>query len=116
MKKNSSKIVGFVAVSALMLSASLYAQVDFVTQIKPILEYNCLSCHHTEEAKGGLSLSTKEEALAGSENGDVIVPRDLDNSYIYVLVALDADDTDRMPPKSEGDPLSEESIALIRTC
>ena len=30
-------------------------KVDFVKDIQPILEFNCVSCHNANEAKGGSS-------------------------------------------------------------
>ena len=41
------------------------ARVDFVKQIKPILEYNCVACHregYAEKQGGGYQLDVKEKA------------------------------------------------------
>src|SRR5438046_1506963 len=39
-----------------------------------VLRVNCLSCHNEEKKKGGLRLTTRENALKGSDNGPVLVP------------------------------------------
>ena len=43
------------------------APVRFVDEVKPILEFNCLSCHQNAHAKGGLRLDMKEFAFHGGE-------------------------------------------------
>ena len=48
------------------------AKVDFVKQIKPILEYNCVGCHREGEAEehgGGYQLDIKEKASKGGAFG-----------------------------------------------
>src|SRR5262245_20265740 len=56
------------------LPPAAQGKIDFVKDIQPILERSCVRCHSTPEAvattkfarnKGGLSLSTREEALRG---------------------------------------------------
>ena len=78
--------------------------VDFATQVKPILESACVSCHNEEKAEGELRLDTLEFALQGGEYGPSIVPGKPDESESYVRVMLPDDDDDIMPPK--GEPLS----------
>ena len=34
---------------------------------RPILEQNCLECHHADEGKGGLKLHTNEAFLLGGD-------------------------------------------------
>src|SRR5262245_42648598 len=48
--------------------------VDFVKDIKPLLEHSCLKCHEPEKSKGKLRLDTRELALKGGENGPDILP------------------------------------------
>jgi hypothetical protein len=102
----------FVSVSflfgALVTSA---AQVDFSHQIVPILREHCAECHTGDKKKGGLSINTKADLMAGSENGAVIELRKSDKSrFIEVLVTKDEDS--RMPPK--GPRLSPEKILLLK--
>ena len=95
--------------SLLLLSISnpLMA-VDFIKDIKPILEKNCTSCHGPVKDKGDLRLHTHEALL----KGDVITPGKAQDSYLFELISLDHDDEDIMPPK--GDPLSKEQIEIVK--
>lgn len=93
---------------ALVTSA---AQVDFSHQIVPILREHCAECHTGDKKKGGFSLNTKVDLMAGSENGVVVVPKQSSKSkFIEVLVTKDEDS--RMPPK--GPRLSPEKILLLK--
>ena len=41
-----------------------HAAVDFVKDVQPILELNCVSCHREGNVKGGVQLDTKAMALS----------------------------------------------------
>jgi formylglycine-generating enzyme required for sulfatase activity len=87
---------------------------DFVKNIQPILEENCVSCHTPEKHKGDWILTSKKEAFETGENAPNIVPFDLAKSAIYTLAALDADDDDLMPPVKSGGPLKREQITMLK--
>jgi uncharacterized membrane protein len=73
--------------------------VDFITQIKPLLEKNCLSCHHSEVLAGELNLESRQMAFGKSEQGTFIVPGEPDLSLIYTATAaLHGKQEDMMPP------------------
>jgi len=72
-----------------------HAKVDFVRDVKPLLELNCVSCHYEGKVKGKLRLDLKAEAF---KSEDVIKPGDGENSSLYYLCVLPADDDDVMPP------------------
>lgn len=98
-----------IAIAAGVLPHSpLKAEVDFATQIYPILKNRCIECHGPEKQKGKLRLDNQEDA----HDDWSIVPGDAEESEVIYRVTLDADDDDIMPPK--GDPLTEEEIALLR--
>lgn len=86
-------------------------KVDFVKDIRPILSQRCHSCHGAKKAQAGLRLNGKNVALAGGDNGKVIVPGKSLESKLIRLVAGVEDDA-IMPP--EGEPLSKEQIGLLR--
>src|SRR5262245_10786403 len=46
----------------------------FRTQVAPILERRCVSCHGVDHSKGGLSLLTSERLLHGGDSGPAIEP------------------------------------------
>jgi hypothetical protein len=87
-------------------------KVDFNTQVKPIINRKCISCHGGVRAKGGFSLLFQEEAFAPTESGKpAIIPGDPDHSeMIKRLTAKDPEE--RMPYKHE--PLSADEISTLR--
>jgi hypothetical protein len=104
--------IAFIFGGALALSASgadSTAKVDFQKQVWPILEKSCIKCHGPEKQKGKLRLDSKEVAF---KNPDVIKPGKADESELYKLVILPADNDDRMP--NEGDPLTKAQTDLLR--
>src|SRR5262245_44399138 len=71
-------LVSFVG-SALLIAPAVrsLAAVDFVKDVQPILETNCVSCHHGEKAEGGLDFSNRELASkSGSEPAIVALKPD----------------------------------------
>ena len=87
-------------------------KVDFVKQIKPILESKCVECHGPEDPEGEFSLNTKVGAMKGGADGKSIIPGKAAESKLFELITLENDDSLRMP--MEGDPLSNEQIQLIK--
>ncbi|WP_266362949.1 DUF1553 domain-containing protein [Tellurirhabdus rosea] len=108
-------ITGVVAVVALTLLSSFGAfesKVDFNTQIKPILNKNCIACHGGVKKVEGFSLLFRHEAVAPTKSGKpALIPGDADASeMIRRLTAEDPDE--RMP--LDAPPLKEEEIDLLR--
>lgn len=89
-------------------------RVDFVTDIQPILELNCVRCHMSGNDKGGLSLDTKKDAFESGDNAPNIVPFNPAKSELYVSTTLAKDDEDLMPPEGKGDPLTKNQMELLR--
>src|ERR1700724_2993528 len=80
--------------------------VDFITQVKPIINRNCITCHGGVRQKGGFSLLFRDEALATLKSGKhAIVPGDPGHSEMIRRISL-KDPEDRMPYKH--DPLNKE--------
>ena len=94
--------------------------ISFHDHIFPILEERCLDCHgepyvkngRTIHPKAGLALDTYEAVLKGNLDGEIIDRGEHEESTLYVVITLDPDDSELMPPK--GDPLTEEEIELIK--
>ena len=55
--------------------------VDFEKEILPILKNNCLACHNTTKAKGGLNLETPQLILKGGDSGPAVSPGKSANFY-----------------------------------
>jgi hypothetical protein len=87
------------------------SHVDFTTQVKPIINRSCITCHGGVRQKGGFSLLFREEALAKTESGKRgIVPGDPGSSEMIRRINL-KDPEERMPYKH--DPLSKEEINIL---
>jgi formylglycine-generating enzyme required for sulfatase activity len=87
-------------------------KIDFVKDVQPILEFNCLSCHRDGYKKGGLRLETRELAIQGGDNGTSLVPFQSAKSTLYTSTALPPDHDDIMPPK--GGPLPQDQIQTLK--
>jgi len=78
-------------------------------QAMAILRVNCLSCHSDEKKKGGLRLTSLENARKGGESGPAVVPRKLNDSLLAKVILPDSDP--HMPPKKQ---LSQQDIETLR--
>ncbi|SMD46373.1 Planctomycete cytochrome C [Aquiflexum balticum DSM 16537] len=82
------KLTGFLTAAMLLLIAGILVfrqsdQVDFSTEVKPILNKNCISCHGGVKKNGGFSVLFEEEALALTKSGvAAIIPGDPKNSEL----------------------------------
>jgi formylglycine-generating enzyme required for sulfatase activity/mono/diheme cytochrome c family protein len=89
-------------------------RVDFVKDIQPLLELNCVACHRDGHDKGGLRLDDKSSAMKGGDSGVSIVPGNPKASKVYTTTILPADHDDLMPPAKKGGPLPKEQTNLLR--
>ena len=92
------------AILSLMITlpALSTAAVDFVKEVQPILEYNCVRCHNpkaTAVEKGDTSVELHSKAKA--VRGKTIVPGDAAKSKAYTTTVLPDDDDKLMPPLDE---------------
>jgi formylglycine-generating enzyme required for sulfatase activity len=88
-------------------------RIDFVKDIQPLLELNCVACHREGHDKGNLRLDVKSEAFKGGDDGPAIVPRRPKQSPLYTTTILPADHDDLMPPANKGGPLPKEQTDLL---
>lgn len=87
------------------------AEIDFAHEVVPILKQHCGKCHTGDQKKGGLSLNTRETALAGGESGKVIITGKSAESEL--IKRLTSDDSDvKMPP--EGPRVPMEQLAVLK--
>ena len=87
------------------------AEVDFAHDIVPILKRHCAECHTGDKKKGGLSMNTRGDLMAGSENGNVVNEGKADESLLLKLIQS-TDKDDQMPPK--GDRVPAEELEKLR--
>ena len=88
-------------------------QVDFDHDVRPIFAASCTGCHGARKQKGGLALHRKATAMAGGDEGPVILPGKSAESRLIQYVA-GLDDDHPMPPEGAGEPLSPDQIGLLR--
>ena len=85
--------------------------IDYNTQVKPILNQKCITCHGGVKKKGGFSLLFREEALAPTASGKpAIIPGDAEHSDM-IRRLHHADPEERMPYKEE--PLNQDEISIL---
>ena len=88
----------------LTLSMTLFSQIDYDTQIQPIFDTNCVSCHSNGAAyTGGIELTSYDVLMNGGYTTNNTNVLDVLEEYII---------TGYMPA-GEADPLSDEEINLI---
>ncbi len=98
-----------------MLTATYFfwpsSKIDYSTQVKPILNKKCITCHGGVKREADFSLLFRQEALAAAESGKkAIVPGDPTHSELIKRIN-ETDPEERMPYKK--DPLSKEEINIL---
>jgi len=91
----------------LILLSLLYAQVDYSTEIQPIFNNSCTSCHQYGNTSGGLNLTSYSGVMASSNSGTSVVPGDHANSLLWQRV------NDGSMPGSNQPDLTADEINLI---
>jgi hypothetical protein len=108
---NGSTLLTLLLGIVLLQSCQTKERVDFSTQIKPIINKNCITCHGGVKKNAGFSLLFEAEAFADTESGKpAIIRGDAANSEF--IKRLHEDDLElRMP--YEKSKLSDEEIDLL---
>jgi hypothetical protein len=92
---------------AIALPAAAQRAPLFKSEILPVLEKNCVSCHGQEKKMASLDLSTFAGVMTGGSSGPVIAPGKPERSMLWKMI-----ETDKMPM---GGKLSEANKQLIKT-
>ena len=99
--------------SLLIATTAGRAPVDYTRDIQPLLAEHCLECHGPDQAKGGLNLTTRDQALKLLKSGaHGIVSGKADASAVMERVAS-SDPDERMPP-AEKKPLKLAEIETLK--
>jgi hypothetical protein len=111
-RKKSFAILFFIAVSATAFVFFTHRQpVDFNTEVKPIFNKKCITCHGGVKQKGNFSVLFRSEALGKTKSGKYgIIPGDPAHSEMIRRINL-KDPEERMPYQHE--PLSEKEINTL---
>ena len=95
-------------------SAPRAVQVSFADDVVPILEAKCVACHGGADENGAitiemeLELTSYEKLMKGSEYGSIVEPGNVEDSILWQMIEFGD-----MP--QDGDPLTEDELATIRT-
>ncbi len=85
--------------------------IDYSTQVKPIINKNCITCHGGVKKNGGFSLLFQEEAMANTDAGHpAIIPGDPENSPLIQRLK-ETDPELRMPYQKP--PLTRQEIKIM---
>ena len=68
------RFIVLIACGALMPRLSAGEEVDYVTQIKPVLVARCYACHSALRKKSGLRLDTAAALVEGGDSGAAVEP------------------------------------------
>ena len=90
-------------------------EVDYATDVRPILEAFCYECHGEDASRreADLRLDIKELAFKDLGGFPNIAPGDPADSELYIRVSSEFLEM-RMPPYEAGTQLTEEQIETIR--
>ncbi len=99
-----------VSIGMLASSKLLGQEVEFATELAPILEKKCLSCHNPNLMKGDLSMATLEDILGADQ--DILKPgNSADSALHWITVTLEEGEPPEMP--QEGEALTEQEANLL---
>lgn len=100
----------------LAFCAKMQAQVDFNTEVRPILSNKCLLCHGPDEesVESGLQLHQRDLAIAEADSGEkAIVPGNASASELIARIVTDDEDI-RMPPADHGKALTNAEVDILK--
>ena len=80
-----------------------FGQIDFGSEVQPIFNSSCISCHG---GLGGLSLISYDNIMNGGNSGDVVIPYDHANSLLWQYI-----NSGFMPPSTSD--LTDTQVDLI---
>ena len=92
-----------------VLFSKPFSQVDYNSQIQPIFDTNCTTCHQYG-GSATLNLTSYTGLMNGGWSGPSIIAGDHENSLLYQRIILPVGTDGSMPPNV---PLSQSEIDLI---
>ncbi len=108
-----SRLPTLVLIALCAVSAVSASDVDYLSQVKPLLTEKCYSCHGVLKQESSLRLETRALMIQGGDSGGVLLPGNPDESLLVERIR--STDSDRMPPHEQGSPLTADQISLIET-
>jgi mono/diheme cytochrome c family protein/uncharacterized membrane protein len=105
-------LLGIASESTSTAHTSATPNSTYATQVQPIFNAHCTTCHGPDRQKGDLRLDTYEAALHGGKHGAAIKPGDAAASDLIRRIKLPQDASGVMPPEGKK-PLAPEEIATL---
>lgn len=94
-----------------LFAESSPTEIDYQSQIKPLLKSHCFACHGSLKQESSLRLDSGKLILKGGEIGPAIVSGKPHESLLYQVLTPDADL--QMPPEGQGRRLKPDEVQLI---
>ena len=85
------------------------ADISFSTDVRPILEQKCLTCHGSDTPMSNLDLRTREGMLKGGARGPAVIPGDASESRVYLQIS-----GTEGPVMPMGGALSDDEILTLK--
>ncbi len=105
-------LAGLVILLIIFILTTGHKAVDFNSEVKPIFNKKCITCHGGVRQKADFSLLFRTQALAKTKSGKPsILPGDPEHSELIRRLTL-KDPEERMPYK--GEPLTAAEIDILR--
>ncbi|MBX3257592.1 MAG: DUF1553 domain-containing protein [Chitinophagaceae bacterium] len=107
-------VVTGILIVALVVTTGLigHKKVDYNTEVKPLFNKKCISCHGGVKKEGGFSVLFRNEALDTTDGGKpAIIPGSPEKSEM-IRRLTSSDPEERMPYKHE--PLSRQEIDMLK--
>jgi ankyrin repeat protein len=91
--------------------------VDFVNDIKPVLERSCVACHGATRARSHYRVDSRDALLKGGDTGEAaVIPGHSDRSPLVTYVTGAGGDLEMPPPgkRHAFQPLNAREVQLLR--
>lgn len=103
------------ALSALLLTllatCVVAQEVDFASQIQPLLARRCYACHGPDQQEGGIRFDQRDSLLVPADSGRAAIISGNPGESELVARVMSTDESTKMPP--EGSRLTESESRLI---
>ena len=88
-------------------------EIDFETQIRPLLAAKCFECHAADTQESHLRLDRRAAMLRGGDSGEpAIVVGNSESSHLIKLVG--GEEAGKLMPPDEANRLSKDEVGLLR--
>ncbi|HKC35591.1 MAG TPA: DUF1549 domain-containing protein, partial [Chitinophagaceae bacterium] len=88
------------------------AKIDYNTQVKPIFNKKCITCHGGVRAKSNFSLLFREDAMKPAKSGKYPIVPGYPGKSEMIRRITERNEDERMPYKH--DPLTKEEISILK--